>query len=76
MSISTYTSGITNALLITFDKSNNLYIANGSANNIIKVDILGNQTIFASGFNYVENIVFDNTCSKKYLTELSGMTLI
>jgi len=61
MSFSTYASGLNRALGITFDNSNNLYIANESGNNIVKVDILGNQSIFATGFNYTENVVFDNT---------------
>ena len=61
MSFSTYASGLKGALGITFDNSNNLYIANGSGNNIVKVDISGNQSIFATGFNYTENVVFDNT---------------
>ena len=38
-----------------------MYIANARDNNIIKVDTLGNQSIFASGFTYTENVVFDNT---------------
>jgi hypothetical protein len=59
MSFSTYASGLNSALGITFDNSNNLYIANG--NNIVKVNTLGNQSIFATGFNYTENVVFDNT---------------
>ena len=59
MSFSTYTSGL-NAYGIVFDNNNNLYIANSSENNIIKVDILGNKSIFASGFNFIENVVFDN----------------
>ena len=60
MSFTTYASGLYNAFGITFDSSNNLYIANSLSNNIIKVDILGNQTIFASGFTYTENVAFDN----------------
>ena len=59
MSFSTYTSGV-NAYGIVFDNNNNLYIANSSNNNIIKVDILGNKSIFASGFVFTENVVFDN----------------
>ena len=60
MSFSTYTSGL-NALGILMDKStNNLYIANKINNNIIKVDNLGNQSVFCSGFNFTENLVFDN----------------
>ena len=61
MSFSTYTSGLNNAFFITFDKNNNLYIANSGDNNIIKVNTFGNKSIFASGFNYTENVVFDNT---------------
>jgi sugar lactone lactonase YvrE len=60
MSFSTYTSGLNIANGITFDNDNNLYIADGGDDNIIKVDILGNKTIFASGFSYIQNIVFDN----------------
>ena len=61
MYFSTYTSGLNTANGITFDKNNNLYIANAGENNIIKVDTLDIQSIFASGFNYTENVVFDNT---------------
>ena len=61
MSFSTYTSGLDIAYGITFDNSKNLYIADAGGSNIIKVDTLGNQSIFASDFNYTENVVFDNT---------------
>jgi sugar lactone lactonase YvrE len=61
MSFSTYISGLNQANGITFDTNNNLYIANSGDDNIIKIDTLGNQSIFASGFNYTENVVFDNT---------------
>ena len=40
MSFSTYVSGLNGALGLAFDNNNNLYIANGGNNNIIKVDTL------------------------------------
>ena len=60
MSFSTYTSGLNYANGLAFDNNNNLYIADGGANNIIKVDTLGNKSVFVSGFNYTQNVVFDN----------------
>ncbi len=60
MSFQTYTTGLNIAFGLTFDKNNNLYIANAGDNNVIKVDTFGNKTIFASGFSYTENVIFDN----------------
>ena len=61
MSFITYVNGLDGGIGMCFDNSGNLYIANTTGNNIIKVDKLGNKTTFASGFNYTENVVFDNT---------------
>ena len=60
MSYSTYVSGLSRPMGIAIDNNDNLYIANSLDNNIIKVDKQGNKTIFASGFNFPENVVFDN----------------
>jgi hypothetical protein len=60
MSITTYVSDLVETFGITFDHDDNLYIANGNEQNIGKIDKEGNRTIFASGFNNTENVVFDN----------------
>lgn len=60
MSFSTYTSDLSGAFGIVFDNSDNLYVADYVNNNVVKVDGSGNQSIFATGFNYTENLVFDN----------------
>lgn len=41
------------------DINNNIYFTRFQ-NNITKIDNLGNTTIFASGFNSAQNLVFDN----------------
>jgi hypothetical protein len=45
---------------IIIDNSNNIYYANSSYNNVIKIDKFGNRSIFASGFTYVMNLAFDS----------------
>jgi len=60
MSVSVYKTGLSSPPSgFCFDKSNNFYVTSG--NTILKFDTMGNQTTFASGFNGVENIIFDNT---------------
>lgn len=60
MSVSVYKTGLSSSPNgFCFDKSNNFYLTSG--NSVLKFDSLGNQTTFASGFNNIENIIFDNT---------------
>ena len=64
MSLSTYFSCPVGSFVIgiVFDKNNNLYMAYNINNTSIisKVDTSGKQTQFASGFSYIENLIFDN----------------
>jgi len=75
---SAFYSGLNGALGITFDSSDNLYIANGGDNNIIKVDPSSNGTIFGpTTFNTTKFVYFNNLgFPNDYLYVMDGGTTI
>lgn len=56
-----FVSGLNVPDNLTINLNNDLFIANSGSNNIIKADTSGSTSIFSSGFNGAQNLVFDNS---------------
>ncbi len=59
---------------LAFDSSGNLYVANGSLNNIAKVTPAGVVSTFASGFSQPQQIAFDAS-GNLYVANGNGFTI-